>query len=136
MPGHDPNDRRYDREVERRVKRMDPEELDAMMRGEDLGEQRPLGLGDRQAWWKREGRDDLNALLRTEWNPIGTRVPENEYASYAGQIGRLLCERSSESKIAAYLQDARTGGMGLPTDAGSDCRVARRILAWYAETMA
>jgi hypothetical protein len=34
-PRHDPNDRRYDREVEKRVKNMDPEELDAILRGED-----------------------------------------------------------------------------------------------------
>ncbi len=33
-PRHDPNDRGYDREVERRVKQMDPEELDALLRGE------------------------------------------------------------------------------------------------------
>jgi hypothetical protein len=32
--GHDPNDRRYDRELERRIKRMDPLELDLPMRGE------------------------------------------------------------------------------------------------------
>jgi len=34
-PGQDPNDRRYDREMERRVKRMDPEELDALMHSEE-----------------------------------------------------------------------------------------------------
>jgi hypothetical protein len=33
--GHDPNDRRYDRELECRIKRMHPRELDLLMRGED-----------------------------------------------------------------------------------------------------
>lgn len=31
-PTHDPNDRRYDRNVEKKVRRMDPEELDRLMR--------------------------------------------------------------------------------------------------------
>ncbi len=34
-PGSDPNDRDYDRKVEEMVKRMDPMELDALLRGED-----------------------------------------------------------------------------------------------------
>jgi hypothetical protein len=35
-PGMDPNDRRYDREIERLIRRMKPEELDQLMReGED-----------------------------------------------------------------------------------------------------
>lgn len=35
-PGMDPNDRRYDREIERKIRQMKPEELDALMRdGED-----------------------------------------------------------------------------------------------------
>lgn len=31
----DPNDRQYDRNVERKIKQMAPEELDRLMRGED-----------------------------------------------------------------------------------------------------
>jgi len=35
-PGRgEPSDRRYDRKIEEIVKRMDPEELDEMLRGED-----------------------------------------------------------------------------------------------------
>jgi hypothetical protein len=34
-PGHgEPNDRQYDRKLESAVKRMDPAELDALLRGE------------------------------------------------------------------------------------------------------
>jgi hypothetical protein len=35
--GHDPNDRGYDRELERMIKQTDPQELDALLRGEDSG---------------------------------------------------------------------------------------------------
>lgn len=34
-PNWDPNDRRYDREVENRAKRMNPEELDRLLREDD-----------------------------------------------------------------------------------------------------
>lgn len=32
---HDPNDRSYDRQIENKIKRMAPEDLDRLMRGED-----------------------------------------------------------------------------------------------------
>lgn len=96
----------------------------------------PRGLAEWQAWWKREGRDDLNALLVTEWNPIGTRVPANEYSTYAGHIGRLLHERSPEADIAAYLHSVRTERMGLSPDHNSDRRVASQVLAWYSNATA
>ena len=32
--GHDPNDRGYDRKIEEKMKRMDPEELDALLNGD------------------------------------------------------------------------------------------------------
>lgn len=34
-PGADPNDRRYDRKLEREINRMDPRDLDAMLRDGD-----------------------------------------------------------------------------------------------------
>ena len=33
--GHDPNDRRYDRKVEKTVRHMKPEELDRLIRGDE-----------------------------------------------------------------------------------------------------
>lgn len=33
--GMDPNDRGYDRELESKIRRMDPEELDELLRGDD-----------------------------------------------------------------------------------------------------
>jgi hypothetical protein len=35
--GYDPNDRDYDRKIEKLVKRMDPVELDTLLRGDDEG---------------------------------------------------------------------------------------------------
>lgn len=37
-PGWDPNDRNYDRKIEEKLKKMDPEELDELLHG-DLDEQ-------------------------------------------------------------------------------------------------
>lgn len=34
-PGGDPNDRQYSRQLEELIKHLDPEQLDALMRGED-----------------------------------------------------------------------------------------------------
>jgi hypothetical protein len=34
-PGSDPNDRHYDRALEQEIKRMDPRDLDALLRDED-----------------------------------------------------------------------------------------------------
>lgn len=34
-PGMDPNDRRYDRNIEKKVRKMDPEELDYLLREDD-----------------------------------------------------------------------------------------------------
>lgn len=34
-PGADPNDRHYDRKLEQEIKRMDPKELDAMLRDDE-----------------------------------------------------------------------------------------------------
>ncbi len=39
--GYDPNDRSYDRKLEAKLKRMRPEDLDALLHGED-SEQTPI----------------------------------------------------------------------------------------------
>lgn len=33
--GHDPNDRQYDRDIARKLRQIPPQELDALLRGED-----------------------------------------------------------------------------------------------------
>lgn len=39
---HDPNDRHYDRELEAKIKRLKPEELDALLRDEVANESRSV----------------------------------------------------------------------------------------------
>ena len=34
QPGHDPNDRHYDRKLQKKLKKLDPIELDKLMHGE------------------------------------------------------------------------------------------------------
>jgi hypothetical protein len=94
-----------------------------------------MELADWQAWWEREGREGLNELLLSEWNPIGIGVPRDEYSSYAGQMGKLLYESGSEQDIAAYLHEARTSAMGLPPRPERDRRVASLAIAWYANAV-
>jgi len=35
QPGHDPNDRRFDHEIQQAIRRMSPEELDVLMHGDE-----------------------------------------------------------------------------------------------------
>lgn len=35
QPGHDPNDRVYDRDIAKKLRRMPAEEIDTLLRGED-----------------------------------------------------------------------------------------------------
>jgi hypothetical protein len=49
-------------------------------------------------WWKQRGRSHVNRVLRDDWNPIGWQVPEDEYAGYAGTVGRMLREGTSAVK--------------------------------------
>jgi hypothetical protein len=45
QPGHDPNDRGYDREIERLVKQMDPAELDELLHGDGQADDSPASDG-------------------------------------------------------------------------------------------
>jgi hypothetical protein len=71
-------------------------------------------------------------VLREEWNPVGgDDVPASEYGSYATRLGGLLREGVSEGEIAAYLEEARMGALGLPAQSEEDQRVAGIIHSWY-----
>jgi hypothetical protein len=80
------------------------------------------------SWWSSEGEGALTRLLRDDWNPIGADdLPANEYASYATRLGGLLREGVSEEEIATFLEDVRTGSLGLPARADEDRRVAALV---------
>jgi hypothetical protein len=93
-----------------------------------------MGLAEWQAWWKRQGANELNELLLTDWDPIGVgHAPEarGEYSSYAGSIARLLREGADDSAVEAELK-ASLGHMGLEPSGEQERYVAARIVAWYA----
>jgi hypothetical protein len=72
---------------------------------------------------KKEAREWLariNSVLRSEWDPIGCGVPEDEYESYAGPVAALLLKDAPDSDIAAYLDRVETGAMGLGPALSSD----------------
>lgn len=86
------------------------------------------------SWWRAEGQAALTRLLRDEWNPIGLDdVPADEYASYATRLGGLLREGVSEDEIASFLEDVRTGALGLPAHPDEDRRVAALARARYLD---
>jgi hypothetical protein len=76
-------------------------------------------------------RERRGVVAEPALHPIGTRVPANEYASYAGQVGRMLRERASTSDIAAHLAEARVESMGTAADPEADAEVATLLVAWY-----
>jgi hypothetical protein len=93
-----------------------------------------MDLRAHHLWWKRSGRNYVNRVLHDDWNPIGFQMPDDEYSTYAGTVGRMLHERSSVADIAKYLGSARDC-MGLrrePVDDLADERVAASLVRWYA----
>jgi hypothetical protein len=86
-------------------------------------------------WWKETGRAHINRVLRDDWNPIGVNVPDDEYSSYAGTVGRLLREHNTSEQIATFLGTAREA-MGLPreeADDQTDREIARSLHASYTD---
>ena len=90
-----------------------------------------MDLDEWQRWWKTEGRDALNGILLRDWSPIGEWARADEYASYAGQLGRMIRERAQPDEIAARLAANRTESMGLPPSPETDAEVAAFLVAWY-----
>lgn len=58
-------------------------------------------------------------------------MPADEYANYATRLGGLLREGVSEDEIAEFLEDVRTGALGLPAHPDEDRRVATLVHARY-----
>ena len=90
-----------------------------------------MDLAEWQQWWKSEGRDALNAILLRDWSPIGEWARGDEYASYAGQLGRMLRESAQVDEIAAHLAATRVESMGMPPSPDTDAEVAAYLVVWY-----
>jgi hypothetical protein len=78
----------------------------------------------------------VREVLLREWDPIDVaHHPEcfDEYDQYARTICRYLEEGIDEFKLAAYLAQVQTVGMGLSrVDEERNRLVARRLLALFA----
>jgi hypothetical protein len=119
----------------------EPVEIPVSNEGDLVGPSEPTALRpdpDKEhawwSWWRAEGQGALTQLLRDEWNPIGSEdVPADEYASYATRLGGLLREGVSEDEIATFLEDVRTGALGLPAHPDEDRRVAALVHARYLD---
>jgi hypothetical protein len=88
-------------------------------------------------WWKDRGHRELYRLLLLWWDPIDVKdVPEaqSEYAGYAGTLGRMLLEGSSEAELASYLSQAQTH-MGLCPNNEIDKLTATKLAEWYRDEM-
>ena len=72
--GHDPNDRRYSRDMEKRIKSMNPEELSEAMAGEDEN----ILLEEEDAWFSGENPVgvlySLNQVVRVDLNKTGSVI--------------------------------------------------------------
>jgi hypothetical protein len=98
-----------------------------------------VDLAEWQSWWRRSGSDELNRLLWERWDPIGGPVgpdewaykpPRDEYASYVGDLGRMLREGAATDEIASYLRDVEVERMRL-REREETAGVAEEIVAWY-----
>jgi len=79
--------------------------------------------------WRALTRD-VDAILRTDWDPLGVADEAhawNEYANYAPEIARLVWRGASVEDIAAHLRAIAVERMGLTADARHDARVAARL---------
>ena len=74
----------------------------------------------------------VDAILWTNWNPIGCAVPEDEYTSYAGPIVRMLIEERPREEIVAYLCQAYEQVRAEKSDGFGERIVAEKLMALTA----
>jgi hypothetical protein len=73
---------------------------------------------------------ELGLLLWAAWDPIGARVPLDEYESYVPSVWNLLAKRVEVDEIAAHLDGIADEQMGVRRGRG---RAAAEVLGrwWY-----
>lgn len=72
-------------------------------------------------------------VLHYVWDPIGSaHHPEarDEYSGYVPHVVGLLASGADEETVAEYLEDVRTGYMGMPAAADRTRRVAVLLVRW------
>lgn len=77
--------------------------------------------------WKADV-DAIRRILISEWDPIGSGVPNDEYDSYIPTIYRLMQDRAGVEGLASHLEKLETVSMGLPANAERNRRVAKMLV--------
>jgi hypothetical protein len=70
----------------------------------------------------------VQAILHTDWDPIGAAVPLDEYDSYAWSVLELLQNRASRREIESFLRWAADEAMQSPVPAERLAIVVDRLL--------
>jgi hypothetical protein len=71
----------------------------------------------------------VQAILHTDWDPIGAAAPLDEYDSYAWSVVELLQNRASRLEIEIFLRWAADEAMQSPVPAERLAIVVDRLLA-------
>ena len=80
----------------------------------------------------RHRLDGVNALLLSEWDPIGIcdePAAQDEYDAYAAVIVDMINAGRSEAELADYLVSLETDAMGLKADRRRAEAVATKLTA-------
>lgn len=81
----------------------------------------------------RRAQDTIRGFL-LEWDAIEAGTPDDEYDCMIGPLYGLVFKGSDKDQIAAWLADYRADHFGLPADAESDARLARRLVGAFPES--
>ena len=77
--------------------------------------------------WKTDV-DAIRRILMSEWNPIGCRVPDDEYDGYIPQIYLLMQMQVTIDELAPHLQEIETQCMCLAERPDVNRHVAQSLL--------
>jgi hypothetical protein len=77
----------------------------------------------------RTSFEQVQAILRGDWDPIGCGVPLDEYDSYAWPVLKLLMARAPRDEIAGYLRKVADEAMSSPVPEDRLARVVDRLIA-------
>jgi hypothetical protein len=77
----------------------------------------------------RKHAAELELLLWTVWDPIGSGVPLDEYANYVPVIWRLLEAQAGAETVSAELK--RICDERISMDAGTNDQTGKVLTAWW-----
>jgi len=93
-------------------------------------------LGEWRAWWKASGEEQLERLLRENWDPFHDASFRVDAQERLFALARNLHEGATLVDVQAFLHDLRRARW--PERMGRkwtsrDRAVARKVVAWYRE---